>query len=556
MQSEVAVKPKHLCAAVAMSCVVFLALAPSMRAQEAGAPKHAGVPQDWSQGQIVFTRQGLADHPEVMNREVRVLNQAAQRWAVPDFGVFGEANPLPTAPRKKRIHRDWNMSMGGRLTPNTFPIKYSIYPGLPPDCANDFAVFGLAVAGTPNTAVAPANLVGFNNLYSGTSPVGPCGSAPTVLFAYNITTVTGGRIRTSPIVSLDGTKLAFVESIPGIPAQAIFHILTWTPGGTIAAPVVPTMTSILFSPADDDFTSSPWIDYGADTVYVGADNGNIYQITGVFNGTPTLSGAPWPVTLVAGHLTPPVLDSTRGLLMVGGVNGRLYQVNTATGAVASVPVGSGFGSGIIAPPIVDVTNQTTFVVSSDDGSSGAVLDEFDTVLLGSPMSSASLGVGSFGGGTVIDLYQPTFDHNYYNDPATGFIHGCGTGAADTTPWHYSFAFTGRTMHTSPASSQQLLTSTTARCTGWTEFYNPNAGVAGSDFLFFGLTQDCLGVGPTFGCLEALSSDLTIPTASAQLDSGPRGIIVDNYSSQPQASSLYTTSAALNKAYKFTQNGLN
>ena len=554
-------KPKHLCAAVAMSCVVFLALTPSMRAQEASAPKHTGVPQDWSQGQIVFTRQGLAEHPEVMNREARVLQQARQRWAVPDFGVFNDGNPVSIAPRKKGIHRDWNMSMGGRMTPNTFPIKYSIDPGLPPDCANDFAVFGLAVPGNPNNPVAPANLVAFNNLYVNGTGTGFCtGTLPTVLFAYNITTVTGGRIRTSPIISLDGTKLAFVESIPaniglGIPAQAIFHILTWTPGGTIAAPVVPTMTSILFSPAANDFTSSPWIDYDADTVYVGADSGLVYQITGVFHGVPTLSGAPWPATLFAGHLTPPVLDSTRGLLMVGGVDGKLYQVNTTTGSVASVVVGSGFGSGIVAPPIVDVTNQTTFVVSSDNGSSGAVLSEFDTSSL-APLATGSLGKGSFGGGTVINLYQPAFDHNYYNDPSTGFIHGCGTGAGDTTPWQYSFAFTGRNMHTLPASSAQLLTSTAARCTGWTEFYNPNAGVAGSDFFFFGLTQDCLGVGTAFGCLEALSSDITIPTAFAQLTSGPRGIVVDNFSSQAQASSLYTTSGAVNTAYKFTQNGLN
>ena len=73
-----------------------------MRAQEASAPKHIGVPQDWSQGQIVFTRQGLAEHPEVMDREVRVLNQAAQRWAVPDFGVFNEPTRYRLGPPEQK----------------------------------------------------------------------------------------------------------------------------------------------------------------------------------------------------------------------------------------------------------------------------------------------------------------------------------------------------------------------------------------------------------------------------------------------------------------------
>ncbi len=438
-------KPKHLCAAVAMSCVVFIALVPSMRAQQASAPKHIGVPQDWSQGQIVFTRQGLAEHPEVMDREVRVLNQAAQRWAIPDFGKFQPTDIAFAHPKKHGFHRDWNMSMAGRLTPNAFPIKYSIDPGSTPDCTNDYAAFGLAVPGTANTAVAPANLVGFNNLYSGT-PVGICpGTDPTVLFAYNITTVFGGRIRTSPIVSMDGTQLGFVESIPanafqGIVAQAIFHVVTVNQGGTIGAPAVPTMVSVAYSPTATNTTSSPWIDYSTGTAYVGADDGNVYQITGVFSGTPALSGPPWPVQLTPGHLTPPVLDSGRGLLMVGAVDGRLYQINTTTGALNSVAIGSGFGSGIIAPPIVDVTNGTTFVVSSDNGS-GAVLEEVNTVtLIPVPGATASIGLGSFGGPTVINIYQPAFDQNYYNGLPTGQIHTCGTGSADTTPWQYDFGF--------------------------------------------------------------------------------------------------------------------
>ncbi|MBZ5666283.1 MAG: hypothetical protein LAO30_16940 [Acidobacteriia bacterium] len=559
-------RPRHPYAVAAIWCVAFVALVPALRAQEVITPRHTGVPQDWSQRNVVFSRKGLAEHPDVMNREVRVLHQAMQRWAVPEFGVFKTANPLPIPPRKSIIRRDWNVSMGGRLVPNAFPAKFSIDPSAPPDCVNDYAVFGLGVPGTPGSAVAPANLVAFNNLYSGTNPTGLCGlPLPTVLFAYNITTVTGGRIRTSPILSLDGTKIAFVESIPanaslGITAQAIFHVLTWAAGGTISNPVVPSMISLPLisspmAPTANDFTSSPFIDYGADTVYVGTDDGLVYKITGVFNGVPTLATDVWPVLLTPGHLTPPVLDSVRGQLMVGAVNGNLYKINTSTGKSETVVVGTGFSSGIVAPPIVDVTNGTTFVITADDGVSGAVLAEVDTATMGI-ISTAHIGVGAFGGSTAINLYQPAFDHNYYNDPSTGHIHTCGTGSADTSPWHYSFGFTGHTMQTS-GTSQQLLASTAARCTGWTEFFNPSAGTTGSDFFFFGLTQDCFppNTGTAFGCLEVLSSDPTIPAAFAQLTTGPRGIVIDNNSAAPQASSIYTTAGGLNTAYKFTQNGL-
>jgi hypothetical protein len=55
---------------------------------------------------------------------------------------------------------------------------------------------------------------------------------------------------------------------------------------------------------------------------------------------------------------------------------------------------------------------------------------------------------------------------------------------------------------------------------------------------------------------ALSTDSTIPTAWAAVSGGPSGIVVDNYSTEPQASSIYFTAATADTAYKFTQDGLN
>ncbi|MGO9119820.1 MAG: hypothetical protein ACLQPD_19685, partial [Desulfomonilaceae bacterium] len=470
------------CRTVALWCVVFFALATIICAQDAPAPKHIGVPQDWSQRHIVFSRDALAQHPDLISREPRVLYQAMQRWQAPKRDALRIKTSPPLPIKEPGLARDWNPRMPGRLAPNMYPAKFSFDASAPPDCTNDYVVFGLV---RPGVVGGAANLVAFNNLYVNSTGTGYCsGMTPNVLFAYDITTVTGGRISTSPILSLDGTQIAFVESVPATPAHAIFHVLTWSPGqGTPTAAAAPSMTSLTLSASVNDTTSSPWIDYFRDIVYVGLDDGTVHQLTGVFNGTLGESGPPWPVTVSSGfRLTAPVLDSILGQLLVGSGNGQLYKIDTSSGTASSLVVGPpGFtGQGVFGAPIVDITNGTTFAVSSNDGVRGGVLLETDTATL-TPLSTAKIGLGSFGG-TVVRLYEPQFDNNYYNNPSTGTIQICGTSAIDTSPWQYAFGFTGRTMNTSAVSSQQLSASTTDRCTGWTEFFNPNGGAGDTDTI--------------------------------------------------------------------------
>ena len=544
-------KPTHPYVAVAVWCVVFFALVPSISAQEAPVLRHTGVPQDWSQRHIVFSRDTLALHPNLMYREPRVLHQAMQRWQAPNSDVFRGADPSSAVASSSGQHRDWSVPMAGHISFDMFPAKFSFDAAAPPDCTNDYVVFGLATTGSTG-AGGHANLVGFNQLYSG-SPAGQCGTAPNVLFAYNITTAGPGRILTSPVLSLDGKKIAFVESISTAPGSAVFHVLTWTAGGgTIAVPAAPTMTSLTFSSAADDTTSAPWVDYGTDTAYVGSDKGFVYQITGVFKGTPTLSVSPWPVSAGTLKLTAPVLDSVLGQLMVGSANGSLYRIDTATGAVSTLVVAGGAGGGILGAPIVDITNGTTFVVSANDGNS-AVLVEAKTASM-AVLSKGRIGQGAFGG-TLVHLYEPALSNDYYTNPSSGVIRLCGTGATDSTPWQYAFGFTGATMHSTPSFSQQLLTSTAARCTGWTEFFNPNIGTTlGTDFFFFGLTQDCTGTGPAGGCVARITNTNTT-AVTATVVGGTSAIVVDNYSNAAQAASIYFTAENLQTAYKFTQSGL-
>jgi hypothetical protein len=447
-----------------------------------------------------------------------------------------------------------------------FPAKFSFDPAATPDCLNDFVVFGTVAVGVPGVSGGQANLVALNNLYVNSNGTGFCKgiTAPTVLFAYNITTVTGGKISTSPVLSEDGTKIAFVESVPGFSPQAIFHVLTWTRGqGAIKNAALPaSMTSLTFSPTANCTSSSPWIDYATDIVYVGSDKGNVYKITPVFKGTPDVAGTPWPVTVHTNfHITPPVLDAGRSVLMVGSSDGVLYKIDTKLGVLSTshLVVGKkgGTTSGIVAPPIVDGTSGTTFVVSANDGTS-AVLVQADTDSM-TQLSKARIGVGS-SGGTNLNLYDPAISNDYFNNPSTGVIRLCGTDPLLTNPWQYAFGFTvpgaQPIMNTLPSFQQVLLLSTTARCTGWTEFFNPNIGVGGTDFFFFGLTQDCTGTGASGGCVAETTGDT--PITAATVPSGPSGIIVDNFADPfkyLEASSIYMTSETGNTAYKYTQNGL-
>ena len=546
------------CALAVVAGVLFLVS--NLCAQAPDTPGRVGLVQDWTQHHLLFSRDGLLKNPRLLSTEPRIANRLAQRWQ----GTQPASAPSANQGSRSKLHRDWNVSLGGsRVSATMFPAKFSFDPSATPDCANDYVVFGLRNVGS----ATQANIVALNNLYSGTG--GFCVSpTPTFLFAYNISTVTAGRILDSPALSLDGTKIAFIESgnIAGA-NMAIFHVLTWATGagnGTSAtAPAVPgvgnaaSMSSLTFAAALDT-RSSPWVDYATDTAYVGADDGKLYKITGVFHGTPALAGGNWPVTLAANiRVSSPVFDNRLGLVLAGIQNGTYYSVSANGATIKSLVVGRSIAMnpGILAAPVVDVTDGTSFVVSANDGTSG-VLVEVDHSNM-TQLAKGQIGQGSTGG-TAISLFQPAFSDSYFNDPTTGTIRVCGTGAADNTPWQYAFGgFTlvgsKYVMNTTPTGSSQIVTSANARCTEFTEFFNPNVGVGGTDFFFFGLTTDCTGVG-TSGCVIARNQDGSL--TKANVTGGPTGIVVDNFSTLGQASSIYFGGAAApNLAFKFTQNGL-
>ncbi|MFZ3200667.1 MAG: hypothetical protein WA175_05910, partial [Candidatus Acidiferrales bacterium] len=158
---------------------------------------------------------------------------------------------------------------------------------------------------TAGTNGTQASIVAFNQLYSGTTPFCTGLSFPEFIFSY----ASGvGPVATSPTLSLDGKKIAYVENDANI--GAILHVLTYATGATeygvctntglltptcATAPVIPGSTAL--STATDymlplglvaanaatgavgalDSFSSPFMHYGLDILYVGDNNGYLYS---------------------------------------------------------------------------------------------------------------------------------------------------------------------------------------------------------------------------------------------------------------------------------------
>jgi len=539
------------------SVVICGAVLSGVNAQVPRVRERIGVPQDWSHYRLVVHGDVAKQHPELAAKEPRFnhafLQQVrARNWS----GTLAVSNARTDLAPAAEQQRDWSVPLGtsARVATGMFPAKYSFDIAAPPDCANDFVVFGILLAGVTG---GQGNMIAFNNLYAG--PLGLCGTAPSVMFSYNVTTATGGRVLTSPSLSQDGTKIAFVESTT---TSSIFHVLKWAKGaGNGTSPTVSakpgtgntaTLSSITYAAANNT-RSSPWIDYANDTAYVGADNGRVYKFTGVFKGTPTLAGAPWPVLIKNNRrLTSPVFDRLTNNIFVGDASGGLYQYNVVTQALNRLDVSTPqqINANIIDTPLVDPFNGTVFATSSNDGTS-AVLVEADTTSL-AQLARVRIGQGS-SGGTVVNLYDGAFSDSYFTSPGSGQMLVCGTGPADVTPWLYTLNFTGRVVNTAPVSQFQIRNSTRARCSPITEFFNPHLS-GGTDYFFWGVSFDCNGANSS-GCV--MSRTGTGASDSLTEAGGTSGIVVDNISLAKEASSIYFTSQRLPfQAVKALQNGLN
>jgi hypothetical protein len=412
---------------------------------------------------------------------------------IPDFVVFPvNATGLPVITATGTVT---NGSATVPITAGTITPPYVGQPiagvGIPAGdtiataTGNPATSITLAAAATAGAATSETltisgqpNIVGFNNLYSGgtsLTPTGLCGSrasvagddrsSATTMWSYNVTAA-GGQVPTSPALSLDGTKVAFVESASG--ATAHFHVLAWASGDgvdtttpnaqnvlepkTIVAftdPVAPaagtgTASDLALVPSSglaSNTLSSPFIDYNSDKAYIGNDSGTLFRVKDVFcTRNPACAGVNPPspsldltwngtgilATGCTGVLTGAVVDGGTGNIFVGCSDGNLYGFTPTGGIVPGYPfqVGDGAAStptgGIVDPPLVDVVFGFVYAASgSFGGASGhSVLVQARTA----GFTSLDLPItATLGAARLHNLHAPDFNDAYFSLPFNGAV---------------------------------------------------------------------------------------------------------------------------------------
>ena len=623
-------------AVVGVALAVFL-LVHGTGAQETG--QRIPLISDWSHRHIVFSQPRTFEEAWRLQREPRywmqVLGRNARQHGRIDHESESDEENFSDFERRRREHkptfqRDWGQSLGAGGSTGSpaspfvpvYPAKFSFNINAAPDCINDYAVFPTNLAGATG---GQASIIAYNELYAGTGTPTPfCKVAnPVVYWSYNTNfnpagVATTGTVETSPVLSLDGSKVAFVETRSAANGGAILHLLKWSAGdggaiNTAAAPTIATawtpdghaghcpvtgscMISIAFNGGQADSASSPFYDYQRDVIYVGDDADVLHKIVnafGVSSATPSevvtgMTGS-WPMKLggtATTRLNSPALDSVSDNIFVtdsDGVLSYVREVLSITGTTCTLPC---FGGSInLSPggvhvitdgPLVDSTTGKVFAFIGNNGSNGsnAAVVQSDTILSAGAFVSVNVGAGGH------HLHSGAFDNSYLTgNRSAGSLYVCGE-SSNSTPTMQRIGFTNTgTMNGAVDVGVALAVASGngTECAPVTELFNASAPTASQDQIFFGVQS--LGAGPNCGgggCVMSINvtnrpGTLAFANSIAEIG-GPSGIIVDNDANTttfPQSSSLYFSSqgnstagvtcggtVGVGCAVKVTQTGLN
>jgi hypothetical protein len=587
----------------AMFTIVLLLQSRAAGVQDFTGPVH--LPVDWSDRHLIYSGPSAGPNAWQAMHDPRYLRHLSMYG---DHARFHQEHEFPDGwrdrfgggPTGRRdaspLKRDWQFSLGVDATTGnvsggfSYPAKFTFDVNAMPSCTNDYVVFPTGLTGVTG---GQASIVAINELYSGSA--GACGTGqPSVMWAYNtnLTGDTDGVIYSSPALSLDGSKVVFVETPSDSDGAAILKILKWVSGqGTVSAAMVPTpittgnawstcpttgtscLFSLTFSGGAPASISSPFYNYSNDTLYIGDDSGILHKFSGVFFGTPAeVTSGGWPFTIASGTpLTGPVFDSVSGNVFVADLNTGLHYVRDTGSTVGACASGSPpcIGTptltvsdgdiGVIDPPVVDATSQRVFVFSGSDPGGNAAVIQASTALAGS-VDTTLQGAANY-------AHIGAFDKNYHSGAYTSaFVYACGT--LQTTLFRIGFNSSG-VMNSSKATGSVNLDPEfeSPACSPMTEILN-----GANDFIFFGVpfSGGASGCSEDFGCLLGLNlTGLSWPPSvsafsSLPVPNGPGGIVVDNVGNGGQESSIYfgpqtnncTTPAGSGCAVKATQSGLN
>jgi len=555
-------------------------------ANAGGAPAEAGAESETQSRPDARTRRGLIKASDARSRSSANWDAAPNR----DWDIGSRFWPEPRRLRHNGAKLDWSETLGsgGSLGLGNFPAKYSFSTSTS-SCA-DWVAYptGLAgVAGPPGSG--QATIVAYSNLYSGTCG----GSVPSLAWAFN--TGTGSSILTSPVLSLDGTQIAFVQS--SATGSASLVVLKWSASGTLTTPTTlsnqasgsayrsctaPCMFSISFSGGANDSGSSAWYDYALDTIWVGDDDGVLHKFTGIFAGSPAeVATGGWPVTVSASPLSGPIRDPVTGNVFVGDYDlsvvsactpssstsnapcGFLYSYNSSTGVLNAKSAQLDYNSGIVDTPILDQSAGSLYVGVGSDGETGASTKcGTDTPCAAVFQLSTSFSGGASGTEATIGpgyefLLIGAFDNAYFTsaNPAspTGHMYVVGnTGPANNTLYQVSITANvmSATSVAGPAVAQNYTNGYYAAGLNVTEFFN-----SGTDYVFLSTLafSNDTGCGTTpsinIGCVVGFNvtsgslSPSTLPVGSSPAAGGASGIIVDNAGAAAGESNIYFSALA-------------
>jgi hypothetical protein len=625
---------------VAGTCV------PNMRAQDAlptPAPyvPRLGGPQDWSHQHVIYTLNGsvedmlkLRDDPRFLHsivlhymREHRSQfgqpatagsnearsNQAGWNEAERDNNSLSQdlsgdwlpptpVDPIkfPTLPRRnKNTKVDWSMSLGPTAglafgeTPAVYTYNYSSPScsnlGATPPVVGDFVVYTINAA--PSTGIpGQANLVGLTNLYTAGDGTGFCSglTGPSFLFSYAIGS---GGSPLSPVLSLDGSKIAWIEN--RTTTTSYLHVTTWAAndGTTATGPIAPTgvFTNGACVPATDScdfalnytnavYTGCPtayaaanghsdlYVDYSSNTGFISANNGLLYHIKNIFSTTtsPSIDFCV-PVnsafeTAASSAMSGPIYDPFLNEVFITDSEKIYAYVVHASGTTLSFapasPASYTYGNSgsnhnyQTGPgPMLDAFNGYIYVPSTYDVNGKTSVTQVPTSLAsGVPVE---LGPESTNSNQI--LFYGAFDNNYYtNGPksAASTLYSCGTDSTTTTAqdlFAISFHATTGVANTTPAMSYNKNVNPggsggpgvlTGLCSPITEFFDGT-----NDRIFVGMGQPASSGGANIVTMwnvnNQLTSASTTPTASANgYAGGASGFAADNNSSDAQAENVY------------------
>ena len=502
----------------------------------------------------------------------------------------GTATSGPTGATSKTqaLKADWNTTVGtttlgatqSGAPQNSFPAKYTFNVTATPSCTSDYVVFPTGANGSSSQP----SVLGINELYATQgSSGGQCAqNGPSVAWAYInaacSATTSSDPIWSSPTLSLDGTKVAWVTRTGKVQVLTIGTTGSNGAAATNGATNPPAavciggatnnaaLRSVTLNGAPAVSNSSVFVDYTNDIGYVGDDNGKLHKITPFFSGTPAeVTTGGWPVTVSSAStaiLTPPVWDSVSGDIYIGDNEnsaGNLFYVRTSVSSSGSCSSGSPpcLGSttvsisnqqGLADAPVVDSTNGWIYEQTANADGTNAKIYQASATL--TTVSSANVGgPSSLGGG---DLHSGSPDNTYFTSGPTAsgasyYVCGLDSGGTDSGLYRFGFSNSTGKLNSSPSATLVITTAGNSPCSPITEIYNPNASGGAADWLFLGVTNN--GVPASSGCsgnpcvfqFNITNAPATLSVGQfAQLSQtvGISGIIVDNVSTLSETSNIY------------------